>query len=225
MLRMRRHSPASHENDDTWDEVPFRLSVPLPAEPHAHQPRSPPYDAHRCVLEVVVRPWSSPAMLGEGIDATPRGNDERVEELLAPSSPPQPHLPDQEQNQENDAVCNEGAAHDEMRQALSGVVSSAEAERGDASEEELHPCHHRQCLAHYAVCLHYDLPYLSVDALLKVQLQVDAHGDLGDQHEHDVWDELGVDVLGELPALVLVAKEVADDCEDSANRLYGDVPS
>jgi hypothetical protein len=75
------------------------------------------------------------------------------------------------------------------------------------------------------VCLHYNLPYLSVDALLEVELQVDAHGDLGDQHEHDVRDELGVDVLGELSALVLMAEEVADDCEEGAERLYGDVPS
>jgi hypothetical protein len=64
-----------------------------------------------------------------------------------------------------------------------------------------------------------------VYALLQMQLQVYAHGDLGDQHEHDVGYELGVNVLCELATLVLVAEEVADDGEDSAERLYGDMPS
>jgi hypothetical protein len=34
-----------------------------------------------------------------------------------------------------------------------------------------------------------------------------------------------VDVLGELSALVLMAEEIADDGEEGAERLYGNVPS
>jgi len=55
---------------------------------------------------------------------------------------------------------------------------------------------------------------LAVDSFLEVKLQVDAHGNLRDQHEHDEGNELGVDVLGELSALVLMSEEVSDDCEE-----------
>ena len=172
-----------------------------------------------------MHPWSTPAVHGEGVDAAPGGDDERVEELLASSSAPQPHLPNQKQDQEDDSVCDERATHDEMGQTLSSVISPAEAERGDASEEELDPRHHRQCLSDDAMRLHHHTPHLSVNALFEVKLQVDAHGDLRDQHEHDVWHELGVDVLGELSAFVLVAEEVADNRKEGAQRLDGDVPS
>ena len=155
-------------------------------------------------------------MFCECVDAAPRSNDEGIEKLLAPSSPPQPHLSDQKQDQEDYAVCDESASHDEVCQTLSGVVRSAEAKRSDTSKEELHPRHYRHSLSDNAVRLYYHMPYLSVYALFKVKLQVDAHGDLGYQHKHDDWYELGMDVLGELSAFLPVAEEVADDCEDGS---------
>ena len=69
------------------------------------------------------------------------------------------------------------------------------------------------------------LSYLAVYALFEVELQVDAHDDLGDQNEHDDRDEFGVDVvLGELAALMSMTQEVADDGKDGARDLYGNVP-
>ena len=72
--------------------------------------------------------------------------------------------------------------------------------------------------------LDYDLPYLSIEAFLEMELQVYTHSDLGDQHEHDIGNEVGVDVLSELSAFVHVAKEVTDDGEERANGLYRDMP-
>jgi hypothetical protein len=109
-------------------------------------------------------------------------------------------------------------------QALSSVVGAAESKRREASEDELHPRHDWQGFSNHSMRLHHDLPYLPVNTLLEVELEVDAHGDLGDEHGHDVWDELGVDVRGELSAFMLVAEEVSDDCEEGAECLYGDVP-
>lgn len=112
-----------------------------------------------------------------------------------------------------------------MRQALSGVVLSAEAQRCNASKEELHPRHHWQGLADHAMHLDYDVAYLPVDALFQVEFQVDAHDNLAKQHEHDDGYKCRVDVVwGKLAAAVLVTEEVADDGEDGADALDWDVP-
>lgn len=103
-----------------------------------------------------------------------------------------------------------------MRQALPRMIGPAEAKRCDASKNELHPGYDWQRLAYYPVHCNYALPYLAVDSFLEVKLQVDSHGDLGDQHEHNVRDEVGVNIAGELSAFMLVAKEVAYDGEDRA---------
>lgn len=105
------------------------------------------------------------------------------------------------------------------------MVGSAEAEGGDASEDKLDPGHDRQRLADYTVGLDDDASDFAIDALLEVKLQVHAHGDLGDQHEHDVGYKVGVDIRGELSTLVLVAKEVAHDGKKRAGGLHWNVPS
>jgi hypothetical protein len=64
-----------------------------------------------------------------------------------------------------------------------------------------------------------------VYALFEVELQVDAHDDLGDQNEHNDRNEFGVDVvLGELAALMSVPQEVADDGKNRTRDLYGNMP-
>jgi hypothetical protein len=224
MLRMRGHGPAGHEDHNTRNEVPLRPSVSCAAQPNADQTSCPPYDTHGGVLQVVVAPFLSPAVLGEGVDAAPSSDHERVEEFLAPSGTPQPNLSNQEQDDKHDSVGDKGAAHDEMSQTLSGVVGPAESKRCDAAKDKLHPGNNRHCLANKSVCPDYDPPYLCVDALLEVELQIDAHGDLRNQHEHDVGHELSVEVVGKLPALVLMAEEVSNDCEEGAEGLYGNVP-
>jgi hypothetical protein len=94
MLRVCRHCPAGHEDDHGWDQVPLRPSVSCAAEPDSHQSRSPPDDAHGCVLQVVASPRLTPSVFGEGVDAAPHSDDERVEEFLASSRPFEPELSD-----------------------------------------------------------------------------------------------------------------------------------
>src|SRR5690242_1688764 len=71
----------------------------------------------------------------------------------------------------------------------------------------------------------HDSANLAVYALLEVELQVDTHDNLGNQHEHDNRNKLGVHIVfGKLPPFVLVTQEVANDCEDGAGNLYGNMP-
>jgi len=94
------------------------------------------------------------------------------------------------------------------------MVLSAEAHGCDATKDELHPSNYWHRLADNAMRRDDNAPDLAVDSFLEVELQVDAHGNLRDQHEHDEGHELSVDVLGELSALVLMSEEVSDDCEE-----------
>ena len=105
------------------------------------------------------------------------------------------------------------------------MIGPAESERSDASEQELNPGRHRQCFAHYAVSQDHHPSNLAMYAPLEMKLEVDAHDDLRDEHDHDDGDEFGVDVVfGELPALVFMTQEVADDGEDGTGDLYWNVP-
>lgn len=170
MLGVRRHGPSSHENDDTRDQVALGLSISLSAEPDTDQTGCPPHNAHGCMLKVVVNPRVSPSVLGKGVDTAPGGNDNRIKEFLAPACSPQPHLSNQKQDQENDAVCDEGTTHDEVSQALSGMIGPAETQGCDASEKELNPCYDWQSLADHSVHLYYHFANLSVDAFLEMKL-------------------------------------------------------
>jgi hypothetical protein len=111
-----------------------------------------------------------------------------------------------------------------MRKTLARVIGSTEAKRSQTSKDKLYPCDDGHSLADDSVGFDHDLPHLPMYTLLKVELQIDTHGNLRDQHQHDVGNELGVDVLGELPALMLVTKEVSNDGEERAESLYWDVP-
>jgi hypothetical protein len=111
-----------------------------------------------------------------------------------------------------------------MCKALARVVGPAESKCRETSKDELYPCDDGHSLADDSVDFDHDLPHLSMYTLLKVEFQVDTHGNLGDQHQHDVGNKLGVDVLGELPALMLVTKEVSNDGEEGAESLYWNVP-
>ncbi len=53
-------------------------------------------------------------MLRKGIYASPRRNNQGIEELLGTSGAFQPALTDEKENGKDDAVANEGATHDEM---------------------------------------------------------------------------------------------------------------
>lgn len=63
-----------------------------------------------------------------------------------------------------------------------------------------------------------------MNALFEVQFQVYAKDDLEEESEHEESGEGGMDIGGELAALVSVAEEVAEDGEDSTEGLERDVP-
>ena len=175
------------------------------------------------MLEVVFHPRGAPAVLREGVNAAPRGDEGAVVELLAAALAQEPRLADDEDDGEDDAVPNERAAHDEMRQTLPQMVVPAQPQRRDAAEEHLHPAQHRECFANDAVAEDDVAAYLPIYATLEVQFEVDAEADLGDEEEGEDVSEGGVDVGGELTAAVSVAEEVTDDGEDGAESLEGDV--
>lgn len=119
MLRMSRHSPASEENDETWDEVPLGSTIPLPAQPDTSKTSTPPDDTHRRMLNIIGNPSSSPTVFREGVDATPSCNDQRVEELLRSPCALQPSLAHEHDNREEYSVRDECATHDEVCETLS----------------------------------------------------------------------------------------------------------
>src|SRR5262249_40179560 len=151
LLRMGRHGPTGHHDDEARDEVALGGPVPVLAQPYASQPCTPPDDAHSRVLPVVLDPGRTPAVLSEGVNASPGGDDAAVEELLRPACPAQPQLAHEEHESQQNAVGDEGAAHDEMSQTLADVVALAEAQRRDAAKEHLRPGQHRKRLAADAV--------------------------------------------------------------------------
>ena len=71
-------------------------------------------------------PWTAPAVLGEGVDAAPGGDDDAVEELLRAACTADPALADEEKEREHDTVADERAAHDEVSQTLSQVIVPTE---------------------------------------------------------------------------------------------------
>lgn len=95
LLRVRRHGPSRYQYDKARDKVPLGRAVALPTQPNTDQAGRPPNDAHRSVLPVVLDPGSPPPVLREGVDAAPGRNDHAVEELLRPSRPLEPQLPNQ----------------------------------------------------------------------------------------------------------------------------------
>ncbi len=143
---MRRHGPARHEDHKTGNEIALGSAVPPSAQPDTCQTSAPPDDAHGRVLPVILDPGSTPTMLGESIDTAPGGNDNAVEELLAAAGAAKPELTNKQQNGEQHAVGNEGAAHDEVCETLSQMIALAETKRRNATEQHLYPRHERERL-------------------------------------------------------------------------------
>lgn len=70
-----------------------------------------------------------------------------------------------------------------MRRALAQVLALAEAQRRDAAEDHLRPGEHGEGLAEEAVRGPDEAADAPVEAALEVQLEVDAHADLGREEE------------------------------------------
>lgn len=225
-LRMRRHGPARHQQDKARNKVSLGRAVSVLAQPNTCQTSSPPDDAHGSVLPIVADPGRAPAVFSESVDAPPGGNNSAVEEFLAAACAAQPQLTDQEDNSQEDAVGDKGAAHDKVRQALAEMVALAEAESGDSAKHHLDPGGEGEGLAVDAVEDAEEGADAALEALFEVQLEVDAEDDLGEHHEKQNVGEAGVDVVGdELSALVQVAECVSEEGEGGREDLERDVPA
>ena len=93
------------------------------------------------------------------------------------------------------------------------MIAATVAHGGDASQHELDPADDGHELAYPAMGLDNHVPNLSVNAPFEVELQVDAHDDLGQEGEHEGRHKLGVGVGRELATFVLVTQEVAGEGE------------
>lgn len=104
------------------------------------------------------------------------------------------------------------------------MIRSAETHGCYASKDELNPGHNWHDLSDDSVTLHNNLPYLSMDPPLQVELQVHTHRDLEYQEDHYGRYGFRVDVWRKLAAFVLMAEEVSYYSESGAGRLYRSVP-
>lgn len=138
-LSMRRHSIASQTDDNSGNQVPLGPAITAPTQPHAQQTGAPPDNTHRGMLEIIVDPGPAPTVFSKGINAAPRGDNQRVEEFLAPARAAQPVLAHQQQNRQDNTISDERTAHDEMRQTLSHMVALAEAQSRNTTEQHLRP--------------------------------------------------------------------------------------
>ncbi|KAI4131149.1 MAG: hypothetical protein LQ338_001354 [Usnochroma carphineum] len=222
---MRTHRPSRNQNNQRRNQIPLRPPVPFAGQPYPKEARAPPHYTHARVLEVVPYPGPTPAVLRESIDATPRRDEQGIEEFLRPPRPPEPPLAHEQQDRQHDPVPDERAAHDEMRQTLSQMILSAKPQRRDPAEEHLHPAYHGHQFSDNTVEEDEVAAYATVDAPFEMEFEVDAQNDLGDEEEGEDGGERGVDVWGELAAAMDVAEDVAEEGEERAESLEGDVPA
>ena len=183
LLRMRRHTPASNKEHKPRNKVALRVAVPIAAKPDARKTGAPPNDTHSGMLPVVLNPISSPSMLCERVDAAPSSNDAAIIKLLRPPSASDPKLPHNKEDGQQDTVGDECAAHDKVRKTLTQMIALAEPQCRDAAEDHLHPRNDGESLPENAVGGSHKAADTAVDALFKVQLKVDADGDLGGKDE------------------------------------------
>jgi hypothetical protein len=99
------------------------------------------------MLKIIMDPGPAPTVFSKGINAAPRGDNQRVEEFLAPARAAQPVLAHQQQNSQDNTIADESTAHDEMCQTLPHVVTLAEAQSRNTAEQHLRPAQDRHDLA------------------------------------------------------------------------------
>lgn len=126
LLRMGRHSPASDQDNKAWNEVALGIAVAIPAKPYTRQAGAPPDNAHSSVLPIILDPSGAPAVLSKCVDATPHGDHSTVEEFLRTPRLAHPYLPCEKSDGKENAVCDEGTSHDEVRSALADVFALTE---------------------------------------------------------------------------------------------------
>lgn len=225
-LRVSRHAPAGNEDDESWNKVALRIAVAISAQPDTGQAGTPPDDAHCSVLPIILDPGGAPAMFREGINAAPDGNNRAVVKFLRSASAADPGLSRKEDNSQDDAIGDKCATHDKMRGALADMVALAEAEGCNASKDHLHPGQKRHCFSNDRVEGSDKLANDAQDALLPVELQVQAQNHLADEQElQDVCKYRVHIVFDKLASLVRMSEKEADNSENGAQDLRWDVPS
>lgn len=178
------------------------------------------------MLQVVLDPGPTPAVLGEGVDAAPQCNDKGIEELLRPVGAAQEELPHEQEEREHDTISDERRAHDEMRETLSQMVIPAETKSGDAAKEHLHPGDEGKRFANYTVNNDEKIAKLGHEAGTgEVEFEIETQEDLDGEGEVDDRGEGRMHIVRELATFVLMAKEVAGNCEDGPKGLEGNVPA
>lgn len=165
-------------------------------------------------------------MLGEGVDAAPGGNNDRVEEFLRATSPFDPELTNEHENGQENAIGDEGTAHDEVRQTLADMFPLAEAQGGDAAKNQLNPDNDWEGFAGNAMCDADVRADATLETLFEVKSEVDAKDELGKHVEVDPVAEMGVDVVREeLATAVHMAQGVTEQGQEGGQDLCRDVPS
>ena len=94
------------------------------------------------MLYVVLHPSLAPSVLCECIHTAPSRDYNGVKEFLTSSSPLQPQLPNKQEYRKDNAVSNECRSHDEVRQTLPHMVSSAETQCSNPPKQHLYPAEH-----------------------------------------------------------------------------------
>lgn len=184
-LWMRRHGVPGQQDDNCGNEVALRTTVPLTAQPDPQKTGAPPDNAHSRVLQIVVNPWTAPAMLSKSVNTAPGGNDERVEEFLAPAGATQPVLTDQEEDGQQDSVSDKRTSHNEMCEALAEMVAATETQSSDATKEHLHPADHRHQLADDTVTDDDESTDPAMNTLGEMKLEIDTQDNLENHHKHE----------------------------------------
>lgn len=180
-LCVRRHGITSQTDDNSRNQVPLGPAITAAAQPHAQKTSAPPDDTHRSMLEIIVDPGSAPAVFSKGINAAPRGDNQRVEEFLAPARAAQPVLAHQQQNSQANTIADESAAHDKMRETLSHMVTLAEAQSRNTTEQHLRPAQDRHDLADDTMRQNENPSDAALASLFQMELQVDSEHNLHDQ--------------------------------------------
>lgn len=223
---MRTHSPSRDENDESGNKVPLGLAISVPAQPDSRQAGAPPDDAHCRVLPVVAHPISSPAVFGEGVDASPCCDHSRVVELLGAAGAADPDLSSHKDDGQYNAIADEGGAHDEVGSALADVFALAEPEGSDATKDHLRPAQHRHGFSENRVARSDELADEAVDATFPVALEVQTQDHLRAQQDLKNPGKGGVNVgFDKLATPVGMAEEESENGKDSAKDLGRDVPA
>ena len=168
VLGVTRHGIASQHDDDTGNQVALGSAVALPAQPDTQQTGAPPDNSHGGVLQVIMHPWTSPAVFSESVDTSPSSNNHRVEEFLTAAGATQPKLTNEKEDGHHDSVTDKSASHDEMRQTLPQVIIATEAHGRDSTKEHLGPTHNGHNLANYPMSDDNKATDTSVESLVEV---------------------------------------------------------